>query len=175
MDYLASLLNSLINFNNFHIDSFGFMIWNMLSSTNKRNFVEFFLFLLCSHIFYFFVFLYCNGKNLYWNVEYHCWWSSLFPDLKEKAYNFSVLSNMFDVDILYMPLIRLTQSPSLHKVYMTNICWIFLEFIKMALWFSILLKEFWALVLFCFVFWILLLPISPFSVTCPYGIIFYIF
>lgn len=122
MDYLASLLNSLINFNNFHIDSFGFMIWNMLSSTNKRNLVEFFLFLLCSHIFISLSFGTAMVRISTEMLNISADGQVLFPDLKEKAYNFSVLSKMFDVDILYMPLIRLTESPSLHKVYMTNIC-----------------------------------------------------
>ena len=70
------------------------------------------------------------------------WHTCLFPNLKESTFNFSPLSMMLAVGLLYAALIMLRYVPSiinLLRFFIINGCWIlsktFTACIKMILWF----------------------------------------
>ena len=98
--YPATLLNSLISFNNFLILYLGFAMYSIMSSTNSENFTSSFP-IWTSFISFHFLIAIASSSRTMLNNSGESGHSCLVHELRGNAFTFSPLRKMFAVGLFY--------------------------------------------------------------------------
>ena len=114
--YSTTLLNSLLSFDSFLVESLGFSVFKIISSSTKDNFNSSFPIWKPFISFSWLIVLTRTSKTMLIKND-HSGHTCLLLILKEKAYNLSPMSKILAVGLSYMVFIMLRCIPSISNLW----------------------------------------------------------